>query len=167
MIKLDLAQQQEQFSRAYVRAVATVAGVCLYEPEVDHDSVDLGFAARGGAGTLRSPRLEAQLKCTSADARHDDAVRFPLKLKNYDDLRRPCHVPRILIVVLVPKDITHWLDQSEEQMVLRRCAYWYSLLGAPQVENHTTVTLQVPRGNLLTPEILRGMMVAVGLGQAP
>ncbi|MCP4592034.1 MAG: hypothetical protein GY842_14965 [bacterium] len=53
-------QQLEQLSRAYVRAVAAVAGLAVYEPDVDHDSVDLGLAARGGPGVLRSPRLELQ-----------------------------------------------------------------------------------------------------------
>ena len=47
--------------------MATVAGYTLYQPEVDDDSVDLGVAARGGNGTLRSPRLEIQVKCTSTE----------------------------------------------------------------------------------------------------
>ena len=159
---MDLRQQQEQFSRAYVHAVATVAGFATYRPEVDDDSVDLGFAARGGTTTLRSPRIEVQLKCTSTGVRHDDEVRFPLRLKNYDDLRRSCHVPRILVVVLVPEDVADWLDATEEQMVLRRCGYWRSLAGEPEVSNTTSVTVHLSRTNLFTPTALRAMMIRVG-----
>lgn len=159
---MDLRQQQEQFSRAYVHAVATVAGFATYRPDVDDDSVDLGIAARGGTTTLRSPRLEAQLKCTSTGVRHDDELRFPLRLKNYDDLRRTCHVPRILVVVLVPEDVSDWLAQTEEQMVLRRCGYFRSLAGEPAVDNTTSVTVRLPRANLFAPAALCAMMARVG-----
>ena len=37
---MDIAAMKEQFSKAYVRAVAAVAGFSGYEPEVDDDSVD-------------------------------------------------------------------------------------------------------------------------------
>jgi len=35
---MDLSQRKEQFSRVYVRAVATVAGFTAYVPEVDDDT---------------------------------------------------------------------------------------------------------------------------------
>jgi len=38
---VDLNQRKEQFSNAYVRAVASVAGFTLAKPEVDDDSIDL------------------------------------------------------------------------------------------------------------------------------
>lgn len=164
---MDLRQQQEQFSRAYVHAVATVAGFTTYRPDVDDDSVDLGIAARGGTTTLRSPRIEAQLKCTSTSVRRDDEVRFPLRLKNYDDLRAGCHVPRLLIVVLVPEDVADWLVQTEEAMVLRRCGYFRSLADAPAVDNTTSVTVHLPRANVLTPAALGVMMLRVGERLAP
>ena len=64
---MDLAQQKQEFSKAYVKAIAAAAGYATQEPTVDDDSVDLGVVARGGGGTVRSPRLDLQLKCT---ARH-------------------------------------------------------------------------------------------------
>jgi len=54
---MHISQQQEQFSRAYVHAIASVAGFTIYTPQVDDDSVDLGIAQTGGRGTIRSPRL--------------------------------------------------------------------------------------------------------------
>jgi hypothetical protein len=164
---MDLRQQQEQFSRAYVHAVATVAGFGTYRPEIDDDSIDLGIAARGGATTFKSPRVEAQLKCTSTSVRHDEAVHFPLRLKNYDDLRKNCHVPRILIVVLVPEHVPDWLAQTEEEMILKRCGYWRSLAREPAVDNTTAVTVHLPRANLFTPAALRAMMLRVGEGLEP
>jgi len=37
---MDINQQKEQFSNAYIQAVASVAGYSLYKPNVDDDSVD-------------------------------------------------------------------------------------------------------------------------------
>ncbi len=159
---MDRSQQQEQFSLAYARAVATIAGYAIYKPEVDDDSIDLGVAARGGAGTLRSPRLEIQVKCTYTDVLHDREIRYPLKLKNYDDLRLPCHVPRILLVVLVPEDPADWLTQTEDELILRRCAYWVSLAGQPESANEKSVTVHLPRGNVFSPAALEDMMARIG-----
>jgi hypothetical protein len=41
---VDLNAQKEQFSRAYVFAVAAVAGYATYTPSVDDDSFDLWIA---------------------------------------------------------------------------------------------------------------------------
>ncbi|MEH2410455.1 hypothetical protein [Nostoc sp.] len=52
---MHITQRQEQFSNAYIRAVAAVVGYTLYKQEVDDDSIDLGIAAKGAIGTIRSP----------------------------------------------------------------------------------------------------------------
>ncbi len=58
---MHISQQQEQFSRAYVHAIASVAGFTIYTPQVDDDSVDLGIAQWQGNHTFtsfdRSPRF--------------------------------------------------------------------------------------------------------------
>ncbi|TAF58914.1 MAG: DUF4365 domain-containing protein [Oscillatoriales cyanobacterium] len=103
---MDINQQKEQFSNTYLQAIATVSGYSLYKPFVDDDSVDWGIAAKGGTGRIRAPRLELQLKSTSRDVRENNSIRYPLKLKNYDDLRiDDFAVPRILVVVLIPETI--------------------------------------------------------------
>ena len=84
---MDINQQKEQFSNIYLQAVTTVAGYSLYKPFVDDDSVHRGVAAKGGTGPIRAPRWELHLKSTSRDIQDDNFIRYPLKLKNYDDLR--------------------------------------------------------------------------------
>ncbi|KAB8316949.1 DUF4365 domain-containing protein [Tolypothrix campylonemoides VB511288] len=96
---MDISQQKEQLSNAYVRAIASVAGCSLYKPDVDDDNVDIGIASRGGTEPILSPRLELQLKCTSRDTLEESYIKYPLKLKNYDNLRINTLVPRILVVV--------------------------------------------------------------------
>ena len=84
---MNINLQKEQFSNAYIQAVTTVAGYSLYRPDIDDDSVDLGIAAKNVTGIIISPRLELQLKCTSRDLVDSNYIRYPLKLKNYGELR--------------------------------------------------------------------------------
>lgn len=153
---MDLNKQKEQFSIAYVHAVAAVAGVKVLRTDVDDDSIDIGLERAGGC----APKLDLQLKCT-ADALPDDGdLSFVLKLKNYEDLRRPTVAPRWLVTLFVPPDCGEWLkvSTSPAEILLRRCAWWKSLAGEPDVDNRAAVTVKLPRANLFTPDALKAKL---------
>lgn len=160
--------QQEQFSRAFVNAVVSVAGFKVAPPaEPDDDSVDLSIVARGPVGAVRSPRIDVQLKCFRG-AVATDPWSYPLKVKNYEDLRHEdFQAPRILVVVTVPESVEGWLEQGESQMVLRHCGYWASLRGYPPTCNEHTVSVSMSRRNLFSAEGLKAMMQRVGNGGWP
>ena len=135
---------------------------------MDDDSVDWGISLRGGKGTVRSPRIETQLKCTSQDVLRHDHLAFPLSIKNYDELRCVDYqVQRILIVVLVPTAVNDWMAQSEESLALRRCGYWATLRGEPEVANETQITVYLPRVQIFSVDDLRAIMVRVAGGGLP
>jgi hypothetical protein len=165
---VEINQQKEQFSNAYLQAVASVAGYSLYKPAVDDDSVDWGIAARGTIGRIRAPRLELQLKSTSRDVLTDNAIRYPIKLKNYDDLRMvDFAIPRILIVILLPDNLGDWVQQSEQELCMRYCGYWLSLRGMPETQNKSTVTVSIPRNNQFRVTALESIMQDIGQGIQP
>ncbi|EHQ36087.1 DUF4365 domain-containing protein [Methanoplanus limicola] len=165
---MNINQQKEQFSRAYVRAVATVAGFSLFEPSVDDDSIDLSIAERGGRGSIRSPRIDLQLKCTSQNLISGDGIRFSLPIKNYNDLRpENVQVPRILLVLVVPDEIERWIDQTEEKLSMYHCGYWESLRGLPDTSNEKNVTVNIPKSQQFTVEELSKIMERVGYGDLP
>ena len=119
--------QKEAISRAYVKAIAAAAGFAIYQPSVDDDSIDLGIAASGTSGFAKRPRLEMQLKCTASDPPEEPTISFPVKRKNYDDLRpSDLAIPRILVVMLVPGNLADWLNRTERELAIRRCTYWMS-----------------------------------------
>jgi hypothetical protein len=113
---LSIQDRQEALSRAYASAVA--AGYMTYVPDYDRDSIDLGFMA---AGRMR-PNLHAQLKATINLRRTADIFKFVIKKKNYDDLRLPTQVPRIMVVLALPKREEGWLAVSASKLVMKRCA---------------------------------------------
>jgi len=162
---MDLNKQKEQFSIAYVRAVVAVAGFNVYKMEVDEDSIDLGIAATGALNLPRSPKLDLQLKCSAADILQAETVNFPLKIKNYVELRADTLVPRLLVVIIVPNTVSDWLQQSETELIMRRCGYWMSLRNEADVENTSSVTVRLPRAQVFTPDQLGRIMTRINAGE--
>ena len=154
-------EQKQQFSIAYVHAVAAFAGFTCQATLVDDDSIDAVLGARGWIhqqAAVRSPRIEVQLKATAQDVLGPDALSFPLPVKNYDELRLPCAVPRILVVLRLSPTLSMWQEQTEEHLLCRHAAYWISLAGQPASPNTATITVSLPRSNLLTADALRRLM---------
>jgi Domain of unknown function (DUF4365) len=65
---------------------------------------------------------------------------------------------RLLVLVVFPGDETLWTSQSEEQLLIRGCAYWLSLQGHPAAENKRTVRLNIPRSNVFSVEGVSTLM---------
>jgi hypothetical protein len=109
-----------------------------------------------------------QLKSTSRDIQDDNSIRYPLKLKNYDDLRMDDFaIPRILVVVLIPETPEDWLTQSETELCIRNCGYWISLRGKPKTQNTNAVTVAIPRTNQFTVAALQSIMEGISQGVQP
>lgn len=128
--------------------------------DVDDESVDITVGRTGGGGTIKSPRLDIQLKCSSQDLLKEDGVHLRLKRKNYDDLRATgCHVPKILVVLLVPLDEAEWCENAHEtEMKLRRNAWWSRLVGVDPKENVETPTVVIPRAQHFDVQALNSIM---------
>jgi hypothetical protein len=146
---------EEAISKAYVAAIVAGAGYLSGKTEIDMEGVDLTVHA---AGPLR-PRIDIQLKATInlGDA-FGGVFRYPLKSRNYDLLREQTTVPRILVVVDLPKDENEWLTVTPEQLILRRCAYWHSLTGSPETSNKESVTISIQYARRFDVDGLRALM---------
>lgn len=95
------------------------------------------------------------------------SVRYPLNLKNYNDLRINALVPRILVVVIVPENLADWLVQSEDELSMRHGAYWVSLRGQPETPNARAVTVELPPRNQFTVEAVVSMFHRISNGGLP
>jgi len=153
---LTSQDQEEALSRVYVSAVAARAGFVTLTPEMDRYRIDMRIQS---GGSMR-PALELQLKATTnlTAPNGDGFIHFPLKVKNYNALREDTQTPSILVVLDLPKDPNQWVTVTEESLVLKRRAYWLSLLGRRETANTETVTVKIPQDNLFNVDNLRSLM---------
>jgi hypothetical protein len=163
--------QKEHFGYVFIRAVTYAAGFSIQKPEVDDDSVDLIIAARGKLGTVRSPKLEIQVKSTGIGILTADNLPYRLELKNYDDLRHDDYLcPRILVVAVVPKDMKDWVTMNDKRLLARHCAYWSSLRGMAEHQSKAAdpkVTVHLPRKQKFDVKGLMKLMALIGKGGRP
>jgi len=141
MPPMNLNQQKEQFSLAYIHAVAACAGYQLELPSQDRHSVD-------GRLVSEAEIIEFQAKATSQDIARNGAVHFRLPVANHEDLRNPLSMAaRLLIVVQLPERSADWLHQSEEDLCLQGRGLWLSLKGEAATANADNVTVAIPTSN--------------------
>lgn len=159
---------KEQISVAYLHAVTAAARCSLDILEVDYEGVDATVRQEADHLKFSSAQLDVQLKCTSqARVLKDDHLSFRLERAHHEKLRNPkTFTPRILAVMLVPGDLGEWLEQSQEHLLVRRCAYWVCLQGDPEATTET-VTVELPRSNILDVGQLLGMLQRIGNGGRP
>ena len=165
---MEINLQKEEFSYAYVYAIAAAAGYAFQRTTtpLDQLGIDLILTGVGIQGLMGFPQLYVQLKCTSRELLDQNYLKYPLRIKNYNELRAPNqYPPLILVVVVVPDNVLDWLNQSEEQLCLRRCGYWISLAGAASTENQETVTVSIPRSNIFTANQLQHLMQRIARGE--
>lgn len=146
---------EEAVSSAYAHAVAAAAGMVIALRHFDRDGIDITFETGGD----QRPKLDAQLKATINLTKNPAGVfRYPCPRKNYDLLRIPTQVPRILIVLHLPRDKSEWVKCTPQNLILRNCAYWVNLNGAPVTDNETSVTIDVLPKNVFHVDGLKNLM---------
>jgi hypothetical protein len=167
-IKMNINTQKEEFSYAYIYAVASAAG-CICQrtnTPLDQLGVDLIITGIAESGLPNFPILYLQVKCTSRDILNENSLRYPLNIKNYQELSaNNAYPPRIIIVVVIPDRVNDWLQQTEAELCLKRCAYWLSLEGAAATDNKESVTISIPRTNIFSAETLIAIMQRIATGR--
>jgi hypothetical protein len=161
--------RQEALSRAYIQAIAARAGMSCsfreFDYGIDVTVHDIRREGRRYAETGYS--LDIQAKSTTAAAVTEAVIPYDLDAKNYDDLRDPdVGCPRLLVLLILPDEESQWTEQTEDQFLLRRAAYWISLKGREPSANNRTIRVVIPRTNLLTITALQTLMQRVKRRQA-
>src|SRR5262249_31973414 len=90
-------------------------------------------------------------------------LKFRLDRDTYDILRQPSTTLSLLIVVVMHRDHRVWAVMARDQLVLRRCAYWFNLENLPPISTDS-VTLSIPREQRFTVQFLRESMLALDEG---
>ena len=159
--------RQGLFSIAYVRAVAAAAGCAVAIPEPDNDKIDVTISSRVRGLVQKSPHINVQVKCEASGAIDGATLPYEIDAETYEVLIDPDHViPRILVVVLVPDNMQHWLDHSAHEMSFRHCGYWMCLRSEiPLPAGQKSRTVRLPTANRFDPVQLQAMMHCVADGK--
>ena len=145
--------RQGRFGEDYIRVLATAAGLTVSDYNPDVDGVDLQIALPGDVGSVRSPRIDVQVKTTSRLQPVDGVFAFGgLDGRQFNKLAGPGFtVPRYLFLVVVPHDASRYTDLSHEGLLLRHIGYWMSLRSRETVPaGRASVRVKVPVANVLT-----------------
>ena len=158
-----LSQQdiEERLSQRYVEAVAARGGFTTSLPDLDRNGIDLQIEAGGP----RRPKLDIQLKATiNLGQPRNGSYAYPLDVKNYAQLIDATMVPRILVVLDLPQDPGQWLDVTPDRLLLRRCAYWCSLVGEQETDNKESITVHLRQEQAFTVAALNDLMDRAATG---
>jgi hypothetical protein len=152
--------KQEQFSVAFVKAIAAPLGYNPGKYEVDDDSVDIIFSAKyEKTRKIRNPQINFQLKCTKLLPSEDGFLHYPLPIKNYEDLIGTNRAnPSYLVVVCIPEREDEWIELRKSELALRYKAFWYSLKDLQSVDNEESVTVLIPIANKFTKDSFTNLM---------
>ncbi len=166
---------EAELSYAYLHAIAHMAGAtCSLATRIaDNRGIDASLTAWGpflSGGDRTEVDLKIQLKATIAEPSDNGThLSYTLKdVKHYDALRTHAYaIPRILVVLYLPKNKPDWLVSTSDVFSLKKCAYWVSLVGAEETTNSSSVTVYLPKTQMLTSDSLRSLFSQLSHGEVP
>ena len=154
-------QIKEALSRGFVRLVANRSGFKCKFDEVDHGTditlseVTTRVRPDGSRRLTETGRyVDLQIKCTcEASIVHGaTSFKFDLEAKTYNDLVERLvdegASPMALVLFVLPDEVASWLTVGEDQLILRRGAFWWRPTpGASRTNNTSSIRIEVPYSN--------------------
>jgi Domain of unknown function (DUF4365) len=161
----------DELATAYIQAVVAAAGATMSVSRLDY----------GIDGTIRQTvrvtkphtgqqrfvpsgfPVDFQLKGTSIADVRDGAVRFDLKVRNYDQIvgRSAGETPLYLFLICFDSKPENWLTIDAQKLTLNASAYWWRDRPDP-TGNVATVRLNIPTSNHLDVESMLALLNSSG-----
>ena len=149
--------REEALSKGYAHSVAAAAGYTTAIYDFDRSGTDLLVQAGGDFYPMSALQLKATVNLNPLKATGGEVFSFRLKAANYESLRKPSQVPRLLVVLHMPKAEPEWITITTEELVLRRCAYWINLHGFDPA-TASMPTVHIPKSQVFDVATLQMLM---------
>jgi hypothetical protein len=163
---------QEEFSYAYIHAIAAGAGCsCQVAPRpLDNSGIDMTLHANGKKGSYKARPLYLQVKSSYQNRylNRTDYINYAdLDFRDYNSLAsdETYANPYIFVLILVPQNQAEWVSQSEKELCLRYSAYWLSLKGETPITKNKGI--KIPISQKLTVNALQDIMERIRQGGSP
>ncbi len=152
---------KELLSIHYIEIIASRQKFHIFYSKTD-DGVDMSIQPQKEShdvsgkfhGLPHGRFLQIQMKSTTTKniIETDDFIKYDFRAKNFNDLveRKDDITPLILILFIFPESETEWVQITQNEMTLRKCAYWYQVdKNAEMTKNKKTVTVKIPKTNFV------------------
>lgn len=150
---MDIEKVKEDLSICYLKAVAAINAIALEEIRHDEDSIDAIIKKQIIiSGEPFFSEVGVQLKATSSTSQYSETttnISYKLKAKNYNDLCAKSNIPRMLALLILPEDSNEWVKWTVDELLIRGRMYWHSLYGKLPTKNTSTVTIKIPKANII------------------
>lgn len=163
---LHSTHTKEQYSIAFVHALATRARCKIDGVQVDDEQVDLTIRQKASHLSYDRVGVDVQLKCTSQDVVRPDGLHFNISRKQYDGLRSRGIFKKILVALAVDVEFDNWMQLTLDDLLMRGSAYWVLMDGMPPIATEST-TLILPSKNRFNVDQLLEMLQRIGSGGTP
>jgi len=153
---------KEAISLRYMELIAAYNGYDVSNSKKDYgrdlqiDEVNL-FDDGRILSTNRS--LHFQVKSTTVNSITEDesSIKYDLRAINYNDLikLKDTASPLILLLFVLPKNKDRWIELSKEELITRKCAYWYMPPEtAKKTDNSSKIRIEIDKSNLVDLETI-------------
>ncbi len=156
---LTQGHKMESLSRAYIQAVAGQAGLNVrIAPKAEFDyGVDgtFQFVKSYQNKLVESGHpIDFQVKATTNWRINNNEITYAMEVAAYNKIADRSSdntaIPMILLLFCMPEKPEDWIAQDGEQLLLRKCCYWYRITGELS-DNTSSVTIRIPISQILTP----------------
>ena len=155
----------EELSKTYLETIANGKG---YFNSVTRDyGTDMTIRRANYCSTKKryltiGKSVDIQIKAVSekyAEGINDPSatsIKYVLEAKNYNDLVTRANeggicMPLYLCIVVLPNDKTNWYSLNHNELIIRKCAFWYQVpVGAVETKNTANITIYIPKSNLIS-----------------
>lgn len=166
---------ESELSYAYLHAVSAHAGVACdaagrHPDNAGVDATLTGWGPFPNGGYRQEVNINVQLKATVKEPTLvGSSYSYSLEgIQRYNDLRTDAvSLPRILVVLFLPKGREKWITHQDDALSLHNCAYWVSLRGAQPSENKTAQTVYLPKSQRFDVAGLSALMGAISRSDVP
>jgi hypothetical protein len=160
---MTLDQIKEQLSNRFIGVLAANRGYTIVKDEVD-EGVDYTLkktynytTPSGKTRHLTDGRtIDIQLKATTVNNIVDegDNIKYDLEVKTFNDMRQRLAnnpiTPLILILYILPTTRDTWVELDDNELRLRRQAFWYRPDPGPMTDNEQRIRVTIPKTNILS-----------------
>lgn len=151
---------KEAISLRYIELIASYNGFKTSSSYPDYGTdlniIEVGYRSEEGHQRLRDTgrELKVQLKATTINSIEEDKgiIKYDLEAKNFNDIieRKDSAYPLILILFILPANNEDWINISDEELIVRKCAYWYYPTDEFELTSNTaTKRIKIDKKNLV------------------